>query len=306
MRKLAIGFFGLLGISALFAGAFFIILPLKEVNRLRVGEYVEVLGQKSQDGDEFDYQLTSKRPESWRSLDEISPYLQGSVIASEDWSFYEHSGVDFTQLRDALVDAFKSKRVRGASTITQQVVKNLFLNHRSTLERKIREVVIALYLERQLSKDQIIEIYLNIAHWGAERSNETNENGVKSNFYGVAHAAKFYFEKGPMELNARESAFLAALLPSPVRYSGSFFNGELSQFMRQRIYTIVDSMRIKGYIDRDQMDYHLAQHFSWESKDDSLRPFVLGVDLKATRFFKREGENREWKESNSNFSIIDI
>ncbi len=142
---------------------------------------------------------------TWVPLAAISTRLRTAVVVWEDPAFYHHSGLSWGGLRQAfLADLRAGGYVRGGSTITQQVAKNLFLGPEKTLRRKLREALLAWQLERTLTKQQILEIYLNIAEWG---------NGVM----GAEDAARLYFRKPAAELNWTEAAMLAGILPNPVR-----------------------------------------------------------------------------------------
>ena len=141
--------------------------------------------------------------QEWRSLDDISVQLQRAVIAAEDARFYEHYGFDFVELKRAIDDYRRGKRrVRGASTISQQLAKNLFLSPRRNLFRKATEAWITARLELMLSKRKILELYLNTIEWG---------RGV----FGAEAAARYYFNRSAKQLSASQAAFLAAVLPSP-------------------------------------------------------------------------------------------
>jgi len=147
----------------------------------------------------------SRGPKNWNSLAEISPKLRMAVVASEDTSFYHHHGLDSEGIRAALLDDARSLRFRrGGSTITQQMAKNVFLGPERTMRRKFREAILARRIERALSKDEILEVYLNVADWG---------DGVT----GAAAAAHFYFGKRVGELSWPEAALLAATLSNPHR-----------------------------------------------------------------------------------------
>lgn len=136
----------------------------------------------------------------WAGLDEISPHLVRAVLSSEDARFCEHRGIDWVEVQNALED--EDGRMRGASTITMQAVKNLFLWTGRAWIRKAAEVPLALYAELVLSKRRIMEIYLNIVEW---------DTGV----YGAAAAAESYFGVPAAELSLTQAARLAAILPSP-------------------------------------------------------------------------------------------
>jgi len=142
----------------------------------------------------------------WVPLSRISPYLRQAVVASEDASFFAHEGFDWEGIKDAaLYDLEKGELKRGGSTITQQLAKNLYLSPERSLFRKAHEALITRALEHHLSKERILELYLNVAEWG---------HGV----YGAEAAARHHFSKPAKELSAEEAAWLAAILPSPRRY----------------------------------------------------------------------------------------
>jgi len=139
------------------------------------------------------------------SLDRISPRLVRAVIASEDASFFGHAGFDWDEMRNAAEQNLKAGRtVRGASTITQQLAKNLWLGTERSYLRKLREALLAVKLERSLSKKRILTLYLDVAEWG---------NGV----FGAEAAAHRWFGTGARDLSAAQSATLAAMLPAPRR-----------------------------------------------------------------------------------------
>jgi monofunctional biosynthetic peptidoglycan transglycosylase len=142
----------------------------------------------------------------WLRLSEISPALQQAVVEAEDDLFFSHGGYDWEAIKKAAEVDWKRKRFsRGASTITMQVARNLFLSPHKSLLRKGRELLIALKLERELSKQHILEIYLNVVEWG---------DGI----YGAEAASLHYFGKGAGVLSRREAALLAAMLPNPRFY----------------------------------------------------------------------------------------
>jgi monofunctional biosynthetic peptidoglycan transglycosylase len=140
-------------------------------------------------------------------LRQISSYLKSSVIASEDASFYSHNGFDYDEIQEAIEENIeKGEYSRGASTISQQLAKNLYLTPEKSIVRKVREMAITKRLEEGLSKDRILELYLNVAEWG---------RGI----YGCEAASHRYFSKGCSDLSPREAALLAAALPSPRKFN---------------------------------------------------------------------------------------
>ena len=137
-------------------------------------------------------------------LNRISPALQHAVIAAEDGRFYQHSGFDWQQIQDAIEDEQEGKRLRGASTITQQLVKNLFLTARGSFLRKGVEASIVPLAELILGKRRILELYLNVIEWGP---------GV----YGAEAAAQYHYRTTAFAIGRDSAARLAAILPDPIR-----------------------------------------------------------------------------------------
>lgn len=144
----------------------------------------------------------------WIDLAAMSPYLPRSVVAAEDAHFCKHHGIDWGALREAIDDAQEEGTAfRGASTITQQVAKNLFFWQGRDPIRKALEFPLALWIDLVLPKSRILEIYLNIAEFGPEGQ------------FGVAAGAAYAFGKSAADLSPREAALLASILPNPVRRS---------------------------------------------------------------------------------------
>ena len=205
--------------------------------------------------DKVNYNFVVDKPEHWVKLQEISKRLQWAIVVSEDGKFFEHNGFDYDQYQEAFKDAFvaKKKKVRGASTITQQLIKNLFLGREKSIFRKVKEFMFSLIIEKQIDKQKILETYLNIIEYG-------------KNIYGIKSASLYYFKKYPSQLSARESAFLAMLLPSPVKYSKSFQNRMLSPFASRIVNSVLLKMNQAGAISLDEYQNQLASTFFWETK----------------------------------------
>ncbi len=192
------------------------------------------------------------RPSDWVSFSSISPYARSAIVLSEDWAFFQHEGFDSNQMKVAIEEAAFGGRVRGASTITQQMVKNVWLSEDRTLWRKFHELILAYKVDSVLSKKRILEIYLNVIEFGP---------GI----YGIKKAATHYFKKAPAHLTPRESAFLAMLLPSPKRYYISFKKRKLTTFAVKRINEILIKMRMGKAITPEQYQIEKESRFSWES-----------------------------------------
>ena len=167
---------------------------------------------------------------------DMPPYLVQAVLAIEDRRFYNHFGIDpFGLARAVVVNLQKGRVAQGGSTITQQLAKNLFLSRERTLKRKIQEAMLAVWLEYELSKDEILSAYLNRVYLG-------------SGTYGVDAASKLYFQKPVADISLRHAATLAGLLKAPSRYS-PLRNASLS---RQRTEVVLAAMVDAGYISPEQ------------------------------------------------------
>ncbi|MBO4318797.1 MAG: PBP1A family penicillin-binding protein [Mailhella sp.] len=186
------------------------------------------------------------------SLDQMNPLLVKAVLAVEDSDFYTHPGIDPAGIVRAVLTNFRSgQKSQGASTLTQQVVKRLMLTPEKTYERKIKEIILALRLERQLSKDDILTIYLNQSFYG-------------NNAYGVEAAARTYFARHAYELTLAQCALIAGLPQSPSAYN-PFRNPEAAQ-KRQR--HVLQRMRSLGWISDEEYDkayYEPLEYASMES-----------------------------------------
>ncbi len=144
-------------------------------------------------------------PLEWTPLAGISPFLGEAVVVAEDQGFFRHGAVSWPTLRQAILKNLREGRIAwGGSTITMQLARNLYLSPDRTLRRKLLEIVLAFKIERALTKERILEIYLNVAEWAPD-------------VFGAAAAARHYFDRSPAELGPLEASFLASILPSPGR-----------------------------------------------------------------------------------------
>jgi len=226
------------------------------------------------------YELVAKKPAHWVKLSDISLEAQKAIVISEDWAFYDHDGIDTHQIEIAIKDSLdEGKLTRGASTITQQVVKNALLSNERSLVRKLKEVMLATELEKVLTKDQILEHYLNLIELGKD-------------LYGIKNASQFYFAKQPSELNAKEGAFLAMLLPSPVKYSQSYRDKKLTNFAKEQIDQILVKLRQAKVIDEDKRVIYTDKPLSFEKvlKVDMYKP--KDVDYKSDGY---EAETKSYE-----------
>jgi len=179
-------------------------------------------------------------------FEQISPYLRNAVLTAEDPSFFTHHGFVEKAFQRSIATNFKEKAFkRGGSTISMQLVKNVFLNRQKTMLRKIEEILIVWLIENNevSSKHRMLEVYLNLIEWG-------------QNVYGIGEAARFYFDKHPSELDLGESIFLANIVPRPKK--GLYFfegDGSLRTSLRGYFKLIGNLMARKGYASRDTNAY---------------------------------------------------
>jgi monofunctional biosynthetic peptidoglycan transglycosylase len=197
-----------LSVAALLAygSCVFIGLPRPaEVRRLRRENPSETSLMRQRDEDARRSNRRSRRVRRWVPLSRVSRHLICAVIAAEDPNFFGHEGIDWGAVRESVETNVKKRRfARGASTITQQLAKNLFFTTRKSVTRKLREAIVARWLEEELSKRRILELYLNVIEWG-------------EGLYGCEAAARRYYGKSAAQLSAAEAAGLAAMIPNPRR-----------------------------------------------------------------------------------------
>ena len=154
-----------------------------------------------------------------------------TLLLSEDTGFYGHRGIDLRELPAALLTNWsRGGAARGASTITQQLAKNLFLSRDKQLGRKLQELAITFLLESALGKDRILEIYLNIIEWGPD-------------LRGLRPAARRYFGREPGALTPAEMAFLVAIIPGPIKYQSSFAHGTPGPGLRSLIDELLAKLK---------------------------------------------------------------
>jgi len=200
------------------------------------------------------YDQAPATPFHWSELRVVNRDLLYAIVLSEDGRFFTHQGVDYDALLSALAENLKSRQWKfGASTISQQTVKNIFLNNDKTLSRKFQEVILTRRLESALSKNEILEVYLNLIEFGPD-------------IFGIHQACAYYFNKTPEQINAAEGAYLALLMPSPRKYHYTLFqNGNWSPALKKKHRRILRDMRYKELISASQ--YKSYQQWAY-SKDN--------------------------------------
>ena len=221
---------------------------------------------------------TGLEEESLLRLGDISGYLLIAVLTNEDGNFLIHSGLDFRELRRAVSDTLlRGRRLRGASTISQQLVKNVFLSKERRLSRKFLEAVYAVRLENEFEKEDILSLYLNVAQFGAFT-------------YGVDEAARIYFDKRPRDLDIEEAALLVMLLPEPEGRGRRLQAGELNSrdrgLLRRlllRTHAVLDHLQGHPLNDLSHLSVFMNQSFSDVAELAESRSYSKEVRTAAAR-----------------------
>jgi monofunctional biosynthetic peptidoglycan transglycosylase len=200
MKKVLIATISLLLVyTAYIAVTVFLLPPVSGLKDPKMSMSIQV---KDWHGEHHSFLLGPKN-RNWTPSASIPAEMKWAVILAEDANFYRHEGVDVKAIKNAIKhDLEKKSLARGASTITQQTAKNIYLSREKTITRKFKELYLALRMEQELTKGRIIELYLNVVELGPM-------------VYGVGHASRYYFGKPAAEMTPRECAFLAAMLPGP-------------------------------------------------------------------------------------------
>jgi hypothetical protein len=180
------------------------------------------------------------------ALEEVPELFQRTLLLGEDSNFWGHPGIDLTEMPAAMATNLeRGTFARGASTIAQQLAKNLFLSREKRLGRKLEEAALALLLDASLGKRRVLEIYLNVIEWGP---------GV----YGLRPAARHYFGRAPSELTTKQMVFLVSMIPGPVKYQGSIVDGVPSPFFEGLMATLLAKLASVGALTPEEYGAALA------------------------------------------------
>lgn len=214
------------------------------------------------------YEFNNPRSETYVELNQIAPVAREAVIASEDKSFYEHPGFSVQGIAKAVYENIKPGGINsGGSTITQQLVKNALLSQDRSILRKYQELVLSVEIERQYSKDEILEMYLNSVYFG-------------EGYFGIEDAARGYFGVGAKELNVAQAAMLAGVLPAPAAYSPISGDPKLA---KERQDYVLGRMVEDGKIEEDRSKAALAVKLQYrpQTQNDNFKAPHFALMVKA-------------------------
>ncbi|MGD2098909.1 MAG: monofunctional biosynthetic peptidoglycan transglycosylase [Desulfobacterales bacterium] len=234
--KAALKIIGIVILMMLIIGGFYFYVGLPDVSELKNKNprSTALMVQRYREAKKTN--ATFRIQQRWIELKAIPKLLQETVRVTEDASFYQHKGIDFAELKAAIKKNWqKGEYARGASTITQQLAKNLYLSTDKSIIRKIKELLITLRLEKDLSKKRIFELYLNVIEWGP---------GI----FGVEMAAEHYFSKPVGQLTLEEIVRMVAVIPRPLAINPT----ENSDWLKWKARWILDALRRYAYIDENQ------------------------------------------------------
>ena len=220
--------FFMLVLTSVYTVAYFTPIPI--INGANKYEFLDSNNQKF-----------SASSDKWAKLEDISPNLINATVALEDKNFYNHKGFDYLRIGKSLWNNLTTKTVQGASTITQQLAKNLFLTFDQTWERKIKEAWLTVRIETQYTKDEILEVYLNTINYGG--------------IFGIENASYFYFNKSSKDLTLAEATILAGIPKSPSYYSP--ITNQENALNRQKV--VLNSMINNNYITKENKEEALRE-----------------------------------------------
>lgn len=186
--------------------------------------------------------VTGPESERWTPLDKVAPLVPLAIVAQEDGGFWNHKGISLLHLRGSLQANVEKRRfARGGSTLTMQLSRNIFLNRHKTLSRKLEEVIVAWLLEQTFTKQELMELYLNVVEFGPK-------------LFGIGDASRYYFAKEPADLTPVEVAFLARLLPNPRKFHEQFEKGEIKEYYAASMMRLLALLVDRGLLDRASLD----------------------------------------------------
>lgn len=263
---LLLKFFGFACLLGVFAVVFVFTFYIKDLPRPEVfteKQFTESTKIYDRTGTVLLYEIYGEEKRTIIPLEKIPEHLKHAVVAIEDSNFYNHFGIDFEGIiRSVLINLRIGQPIYGGSTIPQQLIRSSFFTLEKTAERKVREIILAIELDRRYSKDQILEWYLNQIPFG-------------QNAYGVEAASQIYFSKSVSDITVSEAATLAALIQGPYRYSPY---GENKEALLNRKDLVLERMFKEGYLTEEEMQTNKEELIEFSSPTTIKAPhFVLYV-----------------------------
>jgi Transglycosylase len=220
--------------------------PVAAIERLR-GDFVHEMTPAS--GPRHTIDVSTRSPD-FIAFQDVPPLFVRTLLLGEDSGFFGHAGLDLSEVPAAILTNWaRGGAARGASTISQQLAKNLFLSRDKRMGRKLQELSLALLLEARLGKERILEIYLNVIEWGPD-------------LYGLRPAARRYFDKDPRDLTPSQMALLVALIPGPVKYQRSLAGGHPSPGFRPLVNGLLAKLRSVDALSEEAYQAALADELS--------------------------------------------
>lgn len=228
------------------------------------------------------YEIYGEEKRSWVSIDKIPKNLQNAIISTEDSRFYSHIGIDIQGIIRSIIINLKTGNLLGVggSTIPQQLIRSTFLTPNKTIERKFREIILSIELDRRYSKDKILEWYLNQVPFG-------------QNTYGVQAATQTYFNKDVSEITTAEAAILASLIQAPYRYSPY---GDNKDLLMQRKDYVLERMKKENFITEEELNQYQNEELIFVEQDKEFKApyFTLWIKKQleekySDNFLRKEG-----------------
>jgi membrane peptidoglycan carboxypeptidase len=207
---------------------------------------------KDNNGNIFKRKIGPSNP-FFTQLKKLPQFLIKVLITSEDATFFTHKGIDFESISTAFKDDLKKKILRGGSTITQQLVKNIFLNRKKNIVRKLKEALFAIELNNTISKERQLEIYFNIVEFGP---------GI----IGIGEASEHFFGKTPEKLTLLEAVYLVSIIPAPEKYYFYFQKNEVSNNFMKRIYKTITKMYDRDFLTSQEFQKAMNQTIKFKDK----------------------------------------
>jgi 1A family penicillin-binding protein len=256
-----LGVFGVVAVGGIFAYYAKDLPSPASISEIKISESTKIYDRT---GEVLLYDIHGEQKRTIIAFEEIPSYVKVATIVAEDDNFYNHFGLDFKGIARATITNLRGSKVKqGGSTITQQLIKNIYLSPERTLSRKVKELILALEMEVKYSKEDILNFYLNAVPYG-------------SNAYGIEAAALTFFNKQARELTISESALLASLPKAPTYYSPF---GNNPDKLKARHEYVLERMHSLGYIAQDELDSAKEEKLSYHQDPTGLKAphFVMYV-----------------------------